>query len=80
MTNVAAAGDAAVQAAGKVSGPLETTERARGHLYSFHQLTGRADLQLDAAVALLHEFGQADLAERITRLKPPPLNDEPTED
>ncbi|KBZ64458.1 hypothetical protein ACRU13_07590 [Mycobacterium colombiense] len=45
---------------------LETIERARGHLYSFHQLTGRADLQLDEAVARLNEIGQTDLARRIT--------------
>ena len=59
--------DPAAQAVGKVTEALETIERARGHLYSFHQLTGRADRQLDAAVAQLHEAGQADLAERINR-------------
>ncbi len=63
MTNTA--DDGAVQAAGKVSEALETIERARGHLYSFHQLTGHADLQLDAAVAQLYELGQVDLAETI---------------
>ncbi|WP_156689230.1 hypothetical protein [Mycobacterium sp. Marseille-P9652] len=57
---------AVAQAVGKVTEALETTERARGHLYSFHQLTGRADLQLDEAVAKLRELGQADLAQRIT--------------
>lgn len=51
---------------GKVSEALETTERARGHLYAFHQLTGRADLQLDAAVARLREIGQHKLADHIT--------------
>lgn len=59
--------DAAVVAVGKVSEALETIERARGHLYSFHQLTGHADLQLDAAVAQLREAGHADLAEHISR-------------
>ncbi|CAM3193276.1 hypothetical protein BST27_15475 [Mycobacterium intermedium] len=62
----AGASDAAVEAAGKVSEALETIERARGHLYSFHQLTGRADLQLDSAVALLRENGHAQLADHIS--------------
>ena len=39
-----AATDAAVAAAGKMTEALETLERARGHLYSFHQLVGGADL------------------------------------
>jgi hypothetical protein len=57
---------AAVEAAGKMSEALETIERARGHLYSFHQLTGRADLQLDAVVEQLSRLGHTDLAERIS--------------
>src|SRR5690349_8080387 len=32
--------DQTIDALGKLSKALETTERARGHLYSFHQLTG----------------------------------------
>src|SRR6478752_6580481 len=37
--------DAAVtEAVGKASEALEYVERARGHLYSLHQLIGRADL------------------------------------
>ena len=56
--------DAAVRAAGKV---LETTEQARGHQYAFHRLTGRADLQLDAAVAELRDAGHTGTAERISR-------------
>lgn len=58
--------DGVAQAVGKVTEALETIERARGHLYSFHQLTGRADLQLDEAVARLRETGQADLAQHIS--------------
>ena len=58
--------DGVAQAAGRVTEALETIERARGHLYSFHQLTGRADLQLDEAVARLNEIGQADLARYIS--------------
>lgn len=59
--------DDVAQAVGRVTEALETIERARGHLYSFHQLTGRADLQLDAAVSGLHDVGQADLARHISR-------------
>ena len=40
--------DATVEALGKLSEALETCERARGHLYSFHQLTGSADIELAA--------------------------------
>lgn len=58
--------DAVAEAVGKVTEALETVERARGHLYSFHQLTGHADLQLDAAVAQLRELGNADLAQHIS--------------
>ena len=41
---------ATVEALGALSEALETTERARGHLDSFHQLTGSADLRLGEAV------------------------------
>ncbi|WP_406817573.1 hypothetical protein [Mycobacterium sp. M23085] len=59
--------DGVAQAVGRVTEALETSERARGHLYSFHQLTGRADLQLDEAVARLQQIGEADLARHISR-------------
>lgn len=57
--------DVAVAAAGKLSEALETTERARGHLYAFHQLTGGADARLDDAVALLRQAGENALADRL---------------
>jgi hypothetical protein len=44
---------------------LETTERARGHLYALHQLTGHADLLLDNAVARLAGAGHTELAEAV---------------
>jgi hypothetical protein len=59
--------DETVEALGALSKALETTERARGHLYSFHQLTGTADLQLDKAVALLREAGHDEWADRVQR-------------
>lgn len=54
-----------VEALGSLSKALETTERARGHLYSFHQLTGTADLELDRAVELLREAGHPEWAETV---------------
>lgn len=57
--------DATVEATGKLSEALETVERARGHLYSFHQLMGHADLQLGDAVDLLREAGHGDIADRV---------------
>src|SRR3954471_23304100 len=54
--------EATVAAVGKLTEALETTERARGHLYTFHQLTGTADLQLGDAVAGLREAGHDRLA------------------
>ncbi|MFI9650634.1 hypothetical protein ACIHAA_30745 [Streptomyces sp. NPDC052040] len=59
--------DTTVQALGSLSKALETTERARGHLYSFHQLTGTADLELDRAVRLLRVAGHTEWAERVER-------------
>ncbi|MFI6295739.1 hypothetical protein ACIBEJ_29370 [Nonomuraea sp. NPDC050790] len=61
------ADDTAVEAAGKLTEALELVERARGHLYTFHQLTGRADFALDTVTELLDKAGQGDLAERIRR-------------
>lgn len=54
-------------ALGALSKALETTERARGHLYGFHQLTGTADFQLDDAVRLLREAGHEEQARRVER-------------
>lgn len=59
--------DTTVAALGALSKALETTERARGHLYSFHQLTGTADLELDEAVRLLREAGHGEHADRVER-------------
>jgi nucleotide-binding universal stress UspA family protein len=59
--------DKTVAAVGKITEALETTERARGHLYTFHQLTGSADLQLGEGCDLLREAGHHELAARIER-------------
>src|SRR4051812_48734409 len=50
--------DITVRALGKLSEALETVERARGHLYAMHQLTGTADFQLDEAVSLFMQCGR----------------------
>ncbi|MFF7559889.1 hypothetical protein ACFZB4_07925 [Streptomyces pseudovenezuelae] len=57
--------DTTVEALGALSKALETTERARGRLYDFHQLTGSADLQLDGAVKLLEEAGHPEWAAKV---------------
>jgi len=64
-TTPAGVDDAEVDALGKLSEALETVERARGHLYTFHQLTGAADIALQGAVGALREAGHAGLADRI---------------
>ncbi|HEX5540769.1 MAG TPA: hypothetical protein VFX60_04300 [Micromonospora sp.] len=55
-----------VDAVGKLSEAWETVEVARGHLYAFHQLTGRADFLLEDAIALLRDAGHRDLADRLS--------------
>ncbi|WP_420752053.1 hypothetical protein [Rhodococcus sp. O3] len=57
--------DATIEAVGKLSEALETIEQARGHLYAFHQLMGRGDLQAGDAADLLEAAGHAELAERV---------------
>ena len=57
--------DATVAAAGKLSEALEWVERARGLLYSFHQLIGRADFLAEDAADELEEAGHAELAQLV---------------
>ncbi|MEU4622282.1 hypothetical protein AB0G04_20240 [Actinoplanes sp. NPDC023801] len=59
--------DVTVEALGKLSEALETVERVRGHLYSAHQLVGKADFALDEAVSLFMQAGHTETAERIQR-------------
>lgn len=58
--------DETVEAVGKVSEALEYVERARGHLYSFHQLMGHADLLLGEAADALRDAGHTEIADRLT--------------
>ena len=57
--------DVTIEALGKLSEALEVVEDARGHLYTFHRLTGGADLRLGDAVELLRKAGHTELADRI---------------
>jgi hypothetical protein len=57
--------DAEVEAAGTISEALEKVERARGHLYSFHQLIGAADLRFGEGVDQLSASGHQALADRL---------------
>ncbi|CAN3129220.1 DUF222 domain-containing protein [Mycobacterium sp. smrl_JER01] len=65
LSRVTDASDATVEAVGKVSEALEFVERARGQLYSFHQLMGHADLLLGEACEALREAGHDAVAERL---------------
>ena len=57
--------DDTVAAAGAVSEALEWVERARGHLYGFHQMMGHADFLLGDAVDMLRDAGHHGAAERL---------------
>jgi hypothetical protein len=57
--------DELVAAVGKASEALEYVERARGHLYSLHQLIGRADFLFEEAAHMLDELGEGEVAEHL---------------
>ena len=57
--------DATVEAVGKLSEAFEVIEDARGSLYRFHRLSGRADFALEDAVKMLRDAGHTELADRI---------------
>lgn len=57
--------DETVEAVGSLSEALEYVERARGHLYSFHQLMGHADLVLGQACDKLRAAGHDPVADRL---------------
>lgn len=57
--------DDTVAAVGKVTEALEMVDQARGLLYAFHRLTGKADLALGEAADALREAGHAEHADRI---------------
>ena len=49
--------DETVEGVGKLSEGFEYIERARGHLYTFHQLMGRADFLVEEAADMLRVLG-----------------------
>jgi hypothetical protein len=57
--------DEVADAVGKLTEALETADRARGHLYAFHQLTGTSDFQLGDAAEALRRCGHDELARRL---------------
>jgi hypothetical protein len=56
-----------VDAVGKASEALEYVERARGHLYAFHQLIGRADFLFEESARRLEQLGHRDHATSLWR-------------
>ena len=56
---------AVVTAAAALSEALEVVEEARGALYRFHRLTGKADGKLDDAMEALRAAGASDLADLV---------------
>lgn len=59
--------DLTVEALGNISEALEAIEIARGHLYTFHRLSGTADFTLGEGVDQLREAGHTELADRFER-------------
>jgi hypothetical protein len=59
------ANDETVRACGTLGEGLERLERARGHLYAFHQLVGRADLLFGEAAEQLGDAGHDALADLV---------------
>lgn len=54
-----------IEGVGKLSEAFEYIERAKGHLYSFHQLMGRADFLVEEAAEALREAGHTEFSERL---------------
>lgn len=59
------ASDELVEAVGKASEAFEYIERVRGHLYSLHQLMGRADFLFEEAADELDSIGQHEHARTL---------------
>jgi hypothetical protein len=56
-----------VDAVGKLTKALETADRARGHLYAFHQLIGESDRRVEKAISMLRAAGHPEWADRLDR-------------
>ncbi|WP_028045795.1 hypothetical protein [Cellulomonas sp. URHE0023] len=64
-TAPAGVSDQLVEAVGGVTAAFEVIEHARGMLYAFHRLVGRADKELAEALDQLESAGRPDLAEAL---------------
>jgi hypothetical protein len=60
--------DETVEALAQLGKALEAAEDARGHLYAFHRLSGRADLELQDAVSALRAAGHGAAADAVTEV------------
>jgi hypothetical protein len=68
MANRDVSGEPAmIDAVGKATEALEYVERARGHLYTFHQLIGRADFLFEESAFRLAEAGHRAEAASLWR-------------
>jgi hypothetical protein len=56
-----------IDAVGKATEALEYVERARGQLYTFHQLIGRADFLFEESAVLLAQVGHRREAASLWR-------------
>ena len=59
--------DDVVEAVGSVTAAFEVIEHARGMLYAFHRLVGRADKELGEALDQLEAAGHPELADELRR-------------
>ncbi|MCR6705156.1 MAG: hypothetical protein NVV66_10815 [Cellulomonas sp.] len=66
-TAPAGVSDELVEAVGGVTASFEVIEHARGMLYAFHRLVGRADKELAEALDQLEAAGRPDLAEALRK-------------
>jgi len=57
--------DDVVEAVGGVTAAFEVVEHARGMLYAFHRLIGRADAELAEALDRLEAAGHGDVADEL---------------
>ena len=57
--------EAVVDAVGAITASFEVVEHARGMLYAFHRLTGRADAELSDALDQLEAAGHPELADEL---------------
>src|SRR5689334_13335347 len=58
---------AAETAEARLSEALEYVDRARGHLFSFHQLVGHADFLLDEVIEAADKADLPELSELVRR-------------